>query len=272
MSASAPEPAPEVMVVQHSVRTRLTPIGGSGKSLYVMLVCLALSIAGALASRSYAKGGTAHITSNAPGVNIQIDGNFSTANASGSMEVAGMPFGSRNLQIGNRDYRPVSTAISMGWLSDNRFSFQLTPIPLTLTVNSMPGAEVLLNGKSIGTANSQGVFIKTDVMPGDYDIQVTMSGYNPFHQTGHLSPPFQQVYAGLNVSRERIQQIQEEQQQAQANALKVQQLLRNAQQQFNSRQYQAALAGVEEALKLQPANADAQQLKTRIVQTINILK
>jgi hypothetical protein len=136
----------------------------------------------------------------------------------------------------------------------------------------MPGAEVLLNGKSIGTANSQGVFIKTDVMPGDYDIQVTMSGYNPFHQTGHLSPPFQQVYAGLNVSRERIQQIQEERQQAQANALKVQQLLRNAQQQFNSRQYQAALAGVEEALKLQPANADAQQLKTRIVQTINILK
>jgi len=116
------------------------------------------------------------------------------------------------------------------------------------------------------------VFVKTGVMPGDYEIQVTMAGYTPFHQTRHLSPRFEQVYAGLNISQQRIQQIQDEQRRAQENALKVQQLLRTAQQQFNSRQYQAALASVEEALKLEPENVGAQQLKTRVVQTINILK
>jgi uncharacterized protein HemY len=109
-------------------------------------------------------------------------------------------------------------------------------------------------------------------MPGDYDIQVTLAGYSPFHIRRHLSPKLEQMYAGLNISQERVQQMQDEQRRGQENAVKVQQLLRTAQQQFNSRQYQAALAAVDEALKLEPGNVAAQQLKTRVVQTINILK
>jgi hypothetical protein len=240
-----------------------------------MFICLALSIIGALASRSYSKGGMAYLATNAPGANIQVDGGFARAgatNASGSAEFGRLPYGARSLQIIHRDYEPLSTTIGMGWFSGNRFSFQLKPIPLTLTVNTAPGAEVLLNGQSVGTANNQGAFVKAGVMPGDYDIQVTLAGYSPFHIRRHLSPKFEQMYAGLSVSQERVRQMQDEQRRTQENAAKVQQLLRTAQQQFNSRQYQAALAAVDEALKLEPGNAVAQQLKTRVVQTINILK
>ncbi len=272
MSTSAPQSAPEAKSPQNTRRTRLQPIGGSGKSFYLMLICLALSIIGALTSRFYSKGGTAYIACNAPRANIRIDNNVGETGVSGSAEFAGLPFGLRSLQIGHRDYEPLSTSISMGWLSGNRFSFQLTPIPLTLTVRTVPGAEVLLNGQSAGTANDQGVFVKAGVMPGDYDIQVTLAGYRPFHLRRHLSPKFEQMYAGLNISQERMQQMQEERQYAQQNAARIQQLLGSARQQFNSRQYKAALATVDEALRIEPANAGAQQLKNQIVQTMNILK
>ena len=273
MSTSVTQPDLEVKRPQPTPRTRLQPIGGSGKSVYIMFICLALSIIGALASRSYSKGGMAYLATNAPGVNIQVDGGFAgTTNASGSAEFGRLPFGARSLQIIHQDYEPLSTTIVMGWFSGNRFSFKLKPIPLTLTVNTAPGAEVLLNGQSMGTANNQGAFVKAGVMPGDYDIQVTLAGYTPFRLRRHLSPKFEQMYAGLNISQDRVRQMQEEQRRAQENAVQVQQLLRTAQQQFNSRQYQAALAAVDEALKLEPGNVTAQQLKTRVVQTINILK
>ena len=273
MSTSATQAPLQVTASPRIPRTRLQPIGGTGKSAYLMAICLVLSIIGALASRSYSKGGMAYLSSNAPGASIQFDVGFGgSTNASGYAEVGRLPYGTRSLQILHRDYQPISTSISMGWLSGNHFSFQLTPIPLTLRINTMPGAEVLLNGQSAGTANNQGIFVKPGVMPGDYRIQVTLPGYTPFNLTQHLSPPFAQFYAGLNVSQEKIRQMQEEQQRAQENAARFQQLLRTAQQQFGSRQYQAALTAVDEALKLEPGNVAAQQLKTRIVQTINILK
>ena len=272
MSMPAPQASPEVKRARPAPRTRLQPIGGNGKSVYVMGICLALSIIGAFASRSYSIGGTVYIASNAPLASVQLDGIFQSNSAAGSAEFHNLPFGVRHLQIHDRDHEPLSTSISMGWLSSNRFSFHLTPIPLTLQVNTVPGAEVLLNGQNAGTANNQGVFVKPGLMPDDYDIQVTMAGYNPFHEKRHLSPRFEQVYVGLSVSQERIRQMQEEQRQAQENTAKVQQLLRTAQQQFSSRQYQAALTTVDDALKLDPENAGAQQLKTRVARTIDILK
>jgi hypothetical protein len=182
----------------------LQPVGGAGKSVYVMLVCLALSLIGAIAARSYSKGGTAYISCNAPGAQVSVDGGYrGIAGASGSVELRSLPYGKRALQIQQRDYELLSTTIGMGWLSGNRFSLQLKPLPLTLTVFTAAGADVQLNGQSVGTANQQGVFAKNDVLPGDYDIQVTLSGYTPFHAHRHLSPKFERLYAGLTVNQVR---------------------------------------------------------------------
>lgn len=203
MSTSISNQAPEARLSQPVPRTRLQPVGGSGKSVYVMLVLLALSLIGALAARSYSKGGTAYIACNAPAAFINVDGSFrGMTGPSGSAEFRSLPYGARTLEIQQRDYEPLSTSITMGWLSKNRFSLQLKPLPLTLTIFTAPGADVQLNGQSVGTANNQGVFAKNDVMPGDYDIQVTLSGYTPFHVRRHLSPKFERLYAGLSVSQQ----------------------------------------------------------------------
>jgi hypothetical protein len=160
----------------------------------------------------------------------------------------------------------------VGRFSANQFSLGLTPIPLTITVNTVAGAEVLLNGQSIGSANGQGVLSKSEVLPGTYDVEVRLAGYDPFHYKDHLSPPRAPVYAQLHISQARIKQMEDERSQAQEKQQRIQLLIRTAQQQFNSRQYQAALASVDEALKLEPGNAGAQQFRNRVVQTINILK
>lgn len=273
MSAHAPEIDTAPTRPLPLPRTRLQPVGGQGKSLYLAALLLSLSLLAALFARSFSKGATAYIHTNAPRAVLSVDNSVATtASDAGSAQFNSLPFGFRNLDIKDRDHEPLSTAFRLGWLSSNRFAFELKPIPLTLTINTHPGAEVTLNGQSHGTANPEGVFQETGVLPGDYTIQVSLSGFEPVSIRRHLSPNHEHFNAWLRVSQARIRQQQEEARRAQENAAKFQQSLLSAQQLFNSRQYQAALSSVDQALTLMPDNPTAQQLRARIVQTINILK
>lgn len=256
-------------------RTRLEPIGGSGKSQRVMLLLLGLSLFGALVSRFYGGGASVHLTSNSPGAIVRLDGGrmSGTADASGNADLLQVPYGSRSVEIIHPDYERFETAVSVSLLSANRFPFQLKPIPLTLTVNTIPGAEVSLNGQSQGNANSQGVFSKDGVNSGIYDILVTLPGYSSFSRARyHLSPASNSLDASLTISPERQRQMQEELQRELQGAERSRQLVIAARQQFNARQYEAALQSVDEALKIQPGNVEAQQLRSQVVQTMNILK
>jgi len=268
--SSASQPAPEFNAP--IPRTRLKPIGGTGKSSYIAAALLAVSVIGALVSGAYSKGRTGTISVNVYQGTIQVDNSTGTLSSDGSVEFQHLPYGTRSVHIYDQDHQPLSTTVHIGLFSDNRFAFQLIPVPLTLRVNTLPGAQVLLNGHSAGTANNQGVFVKDGIMPGDYRIQVTLAGYTPFEESGHWSPRAHYVNAWLRVSQERVRQMDEEQRRAQENATKIQQLLGTARQAFNSRQYKSALASVDEALRLEPSNAAGQQLKAQIVQTMNILK
>jgi Tfp pilus assembly protein PilF len=62
--------------------------------------------------------------------------------------------------------------------------------------------------------------------------------------------------------------VAEQQRQAQANTERYNRLLTMARQQFHSRQYRTALSSIDEALKIDPGDATAQQLRKQIVQTI----
>lgn len=114
MSTSDNQPALAVRPTQQTPRTRLQPIGGSGKSVYVVLICLTLSIIGAVASRSYSKGTTAYISSNAPGASVRVDGGFGRANSSGAAEFIGLPFGTRSLAIEHGDSRAAFNKHELG--------------------------------------------------------------------------------------------------------------------------------------------------------------
>jgi hypothetical protein len=253
-------------------RTRLPPLGGAGKSFYFLVGFTGLLIIGALLAHFYAKGGDVQIATNAPNASVVLDSTFAQTDRSGFARFQRFPYGRRSLQVTHPEYEPLSTTLNRGWLSSNSFSFHLNPIPLTLQINTRPGATISLNNQTVGTADTDGVFQKQGIMPGDYDIKVDLSGYTPFHLAEHLSPKFARVYAFLRPTAERVRAEQEQQQQLAANAAQVQELLAAARREFTSRQYGSALASVNDALHLEPNNTQAQQLKDQIVQTMNILK
>jgi len=129
------------------MRTRLQPISGGGKSKYVVMMCLGLSLVGAVVAQSYGKGASVRIRGNAPGANIVFDnGNSVKTDSSGSAQAYGIPIGSRTVQILHRDFEPLSTAVRAAWLSSNDFSYTLKPIVLMLTINTLPGAEIMVDG------------------------------------------------------------------------------------------------------------------------------
>lgn len=270
--SSASQPAPDVNGFGPIPRTRLKPLGGTGKSFRIVAALLAVSVIGALASSAYSKGRTGTISVNVYQGTIQVDNTTGTLSRDGSVEFQHLPYGTRSVHIYDQDHQPLSTTVHIGLFSENRFAFQLIPVPLTLRVNTLPGAQVLLNGQSAGTANNQGFFFKDGIMPGEHRLQVTLPGYAPYEESGHWSPPMHNVSPWLRVSQEHVRQMEEEQRRAQENAAKIQHLLGTARQEFNSRQYKSALTSVDEALRLEPSNAAGQQLKAQIVQTMNILK
>lgn len=264
---------PTVKSVTRPARTRVQPLGGTGKSVYIMAGLTGLSIIGAIMAHSYGKGGEVQLATNAPNATVILDSRFFQTDRSGVAHLEQrFPYGRRTLQITHPEYEPLSTTLNTGWLSSNSFSFHLNPIPLTLQINTRPGATISLNNQTAGSADSEGVFQKQGILPGDYDIKVELSGYTPFHLTEHLSPKFARIYAGLRPTAERVRAEQEQQQELAANSAKAQELLAAARREFASRQYSSALASVNEALRLEPNNTQAQQLKNQIAQTMNILK
>jgi hypothetical protein len=171
-----------------STRTRLQPIGGHGKSIYVMLICLVLSIACALGAHSYSNGGAVHINHNASNARVFIDGSSTTLLVSPN-DYRGVPFGTRTIQIVHEDFEPVTRSVHVGWLSENSFTFQLKPMVTILFVNTTPFAAIALDGQEAGTANNQGVFVRAGINAGMHTVGISLPGYSRFAGQVHLAAP-----------------------------------------------------------------------------------
>ena len=54
------------------------------------------------------------------------------------------------------------------------------PMATLVIVGGTPGADVKVDGASVGTLNAQGNLTYTGVTPGSREIQISMEGYHPF--------------------------------------------------------------------------------------------
>ncbi len=253
-------------------RTRLKAPTSSGLSFRIALVSAVVLSLSAILAHWYGSGATATITCNAPGAHIVLNGYPNFADAGGNVELKRLDYGSARLVIQHPDYEPLDTNVHLSWLGTNRFRYDLKPIPATVRIDTLPGATVYLNGREAGRANGQGRYLSGELSPGEYDIEVKLAGYSPYVEHRRLRAGSTQVWTNLNPTAERLRQVEAEQQKASENAAQVQRLFSAAQQRFASRQYNAALESVNQALRLDPANAGALQLRDQIVQTMSILK
>ena len=176
-----------------------------------------------------------------------------------------IPYGQRQIAVSHPEYEPFSQALSVGWFSSHpQIKAELKPRPVELTVQTTAGAEVFLSGTSIGRAGQDGVLVKQNVLPGDYQISVKLSGYNEWNAQDHLGPPRKTLFAYLQISAEKIRQIE-------ANRAQVFQHIGEARRLFAARNYQGSLATLNAALALDPQNNEAKSLRDQVDQTMKIL-
>lgn len=210
------------------------------------------------------QGADIYIRTNVLGAAIRLD-NQVLGSDNNATVFRKIPHGDRQLQITHRDYQPLSNIVHHEWFSNHNLIFQLVPAPVRLTVNTTPGAEVLLDNSSLGHADQQGHFQQDNLVAGTYQIRLKEAGYLDASATIEIHPPQHNVNGYLTMSPGRQRQIEE-------NRQEITSLLRTAQQQFANRQYSSALASIDAALKLDPSSGEAAGFRARIVETMNILK
>ncbi|MCX7023512.1 MAG: PEGA domain-containing protein [Spirochaetes bacterium] len=126
------------------------------------------------------------INVNVPGAEIWLNGGR-YGQASGNTFSAAVPPGSYALTVRAAGYTDYNTQINVMPGSGYSASVTLQPAtaPLSLTIN-VAGAEIFLNGSSIGRA--QGQQFATQVMPGTYALTIRAVGYADFNAQINVMP------------------------------------------------------------------------------------
>jgi hypothetical protein len=236
------------------------------RSFQCMLVAVAILLVMIWLGRVYANGRTLTVRTNAPNAQVTLDGGRWTS--VGPARVAAfekIPFGRREVAVTQPEYEPFSQVVSVGWFSFSpELQANLKPLPVELTVRTNAGAEVFLNNVSAGRAGQDGTFVRPDVIPGDYEIGVSLAGYTSWRAQTHLSPPSRTLWANLQITQEKVREIE-------AKRAEVTRHIADARRAFAGRDYHGALGALNAALALNPENSEAKSMRDQVDQTLKIL-
>lgn len=230
--------------------------GRSPKLFRAGLIANAILIA---ACWFYSGGTTVSVKCNVPEAFVGIDGS-----QLGSIVATNVPYGVRNIQARHGSYFPVDMQHDVGWFTGHSVQLSLQPKPIRLVVQTEPGASVELDGQILGTADPRGVFLKEPVLPGKHTLKASLSGYDSAEANIEFTPPVFHWNLGLRISREHAQQLERDREESAALVVRSRDL-------FGKRQYHDALAAAERSLKLNSNNFEAQQLRDKIKETMQLL-
>lgn len=205
------------------------------------------------------------VSTNAPGALVRIDGRPGNAIDQTVWRFERVPLGDRHAVLTHRDFVPRETVLGVGLFGDGRYQVEMERRRIRLTVNALPGAEVFLDGQSFGKVSESGVFFSEQVPAGDYSVSVRLAGYEEWHSQAALHNDETSLRVTLRMTPERRAEIARQRDRAF-------ELMQDAATMFAKRNYKAALAAIEESLKLFPDDFRAQQLRDRIVETMRILQ
>ena len=247
----------------HALAGRISMPGGKGRSLFYTAGCSVCLVFLALHSYIASKGRTVEVRCNAPYAAVAVDGNWVTLQ-NGSAQLNNVPLGKRQFTVNDADYFPLEQSLNVGWFWGSSITLTLTPRPVELTVRALPGSEVLVDGQPVGKVESDGQLRTNSVTPGMHHVAVRLAGYRDWEERFRARPPAIHFETWQPITEERRRQLE-------AQAQQLSQLLSHANEQYRTRQYQAALQTVNQVLALDPQNGFAQQLKSRIEQTLKVL-
>lgn len=225
--------------------------------------CLLLFILGFIA-RALGDGETVIVSTNAANAAVRIDDMGPAAVDQTGSRFLHVPRGTRRVAAAHEDFVPAAQDVDVHLFGANTASVKMEPIMIPLEVQTEPRAQVLLNGKVIGTASDDGL-LKAQVASGIYTLAAQLSGYESQPENVAIRERSFRHYAQLRMTEAKRQELVLQQERAEER-------MQQARLLFAQRNYSAALRAAEEAIKLAPQHYGARQLRDQIAETISILQ
>lgn len=134
---------------------------------------------------------------------VMLDGNLlGTVQPDGTFSASNLKPGDHTVELRKEEYRPKKltrrfAAGELVHLAGSDVSLESapraaevvpTPLPAKLVVETLPGAQVSLDGRAAGQANSQGRLEVDQLTPGQHAVQVALTGFQDYKQSVSLLP------------------------------------------------------------------------------------
>jgi hypothetical protein len=210
------------------------------------------------------QGETITVSTNVAGAMVNVDRKEPAASGSSQSRFVRVPRGTRYVRAMHRDFVLTDQSIYVGLFGSHEYRVTMAPLMLPFRVLSAPQAEVLLNGKPIGTADDKGV-LTVSVASGEYVIEARAAGYEGRQERVEIRGTSPQCYLPLAMTEAKRQELAAQRERATA-------LVEQARTLFSQRNYNAALKAADDAIKLAPQDNDARRLRDQIAETIRILQ
>ena len=188
----------------------------------------------------------------------------------GSLVLPHLSRGTHLLTVSYPGFDSWSKPISLGWFEMTHplnVTLQVPSFPLTVQTNPA-GADVQLDMHDAGISNARGYLVIQKVPRGQHMITVLLNGYPTRASTLWVSGPSSiriDLAAALNsVSSTNSQG-------SATSNVEAQQWLARAKTQYQGGDFSGAIQSCDSALRLNPSDAEAAQLKSKIQETMKIL-
>jgi hypothetical protein len=209
----------------------------------------------------YTQGVELDLISDPAGAEVTLDGKPAgrTNGQGGSLVLQHLTHGTHTLVLNHPDFDEWSQPVSLGWFHSSHALKVALPIPtFPFTVITDPaGAKIQIDGQDAGVTESNGTLVIPKVQRGRHLVTVTMSGYPPWSETVWVGSALS-VRANLAAAAAAAQQ-------------EIASRLARAQSFFQQREYRSAVEECDVVLRLDPANQEAANLKSQVLQTMSIL-
>jgi hypothetical protein len=195
------------------------------------------------------------------GTEATLDGKAAgrTTNRGGVLVLPHLARGRHQLYLVHPGFQDWSQPIHLGMLElSHSLTARLDPVSFPLTVlTNPPGSRVQIDGADAGVSNQNGELVVSKVTQGPHVITVLHDGYPSWTRNARIAAPAS-VQADLAAAAITARQ-------------EATMHLQRAQSLFQQRQYQSAITECDAALQLNPSLREAQELKSRVQQTMAIL-
>jgi len=96
-----------------------------------------------------------------------------------TLDITRVPVGLRQIRLSKPGYEDWSQQIEVkpGAVADNKISVAMIPATITLTVKSLPQADVYIDGLLRGGVGNDGALLIPDLEPGAHTLKVKLAGY-----------------------------------------------------------------------------------------------